>query len=137
MLAANPSSIAVRRISASSHPGIAARIQEVPAPGKDERPALPATALCGHQQAGGAGADRLRQRRRPARLEIELDPELAEPGKLLPAPRIGHAVDEPDRRGAEMSDAGFDAIGLAGAQRAADPEHQLERRIAAALAVHI
>lgn len=89
------------------------------------------------QQRRCPRADLLRQWRRAARIEVELDSELAEAGELLAAARIGHAMQQTDRGAAEMGDPGFDQVRLTEARRVGDPQGELKGREAAALRFYI
>ena len=62
---------------------------------------------------------------------------MAEPGELVAGLGIGHAVEEADRRAAEMRDPGLDQIRVSKLRRASDPQSEFEGREAAAAGLHV
>src|SRR5207244_6155701 len=76
--------------------------------GRSENLALPHR----DDEGGGAGADLVGPAGRAARFEVEIDAVLAEMRHLGPAARVAHAVNEAQRRVAEMGDPAPDEIGL-------------------------
>src|SRR5690348_5946104 len=63
-------------------------------------------------QLARAGANFIRPLCRAAGVEIEVDAVLAEACNLLPIARIGHQMNQPQRRIAEMGNPALDQIGL-------------------------
>src|SRR5204863_125976 len=79
------------------------------------------------------GAELVGQGRGLTRVHVEVDPELLEGSDALAVPFVRHDVEQAQRGGAHVQERRLDAHRVAGAQRAADRELELERREAATL----
>src|SRR5262249_8245926 len=89
-----------------------------------------------HDQGACAAADIVGPASRAPRVEVEIDAELAEPSHLAPGPRVGHAMDHPQRGTAEVTDARFYHVWRIEPQQAGHTQAALEGRKAAPLLLH-
>src|SRR5229473_6822973 len=91
----------------------------------------------GNQEPPRRRSECLRQCGRPSCVEIELDPELAEPSEFASIGWIAHPMQEADRRIAEMYDAGFDQNRVPQPRRPHHLQGKLECRVAFAFGLEV
>ena len=89
------------------------------------------------QDLRGTRPHLVRDPARAPRVEVEVDPVLAELGRELARPRVVHPVHDPHRRAADVHEAGADEDPIADPELAPEPALELEGREADAVLAEV